>query len=98
MEKQFKKVKTHGLPRQVIEEQRSYQNMQCVIIKKSKFFRKQEASGLLSKLRTSILLSNAPILRDVLFQEVLETAFKIDKMVNKSLLTGDNLMPEKHLK
>ena len=32
MEKQFKKVKTHGLPRQVTEEQRSYQNMQCVII------------------------------------------------------------------
>lgn len=67
MEKQFKKVKTHDLPRQVTEEQRSYQNMQCVIIKKSKFFRKQEASGLLSNLRTSILLSNAPILRDVLF-------------------------------
>ena len=41
----------------------------CVICgsKKSKFIKKQEAKGLLSKLRLKTPLSNLPILGDILF-------------------------------
>ena len=61
--------------------------------KKSKFIKKQEASGLLSKLGIKIPLSKIPILGDVLF-----SMYKMNEIVNKFLLAGDKFMPEMHLR
>ena len=61
--------------------------------KKSKFIKKQEASGLLSKLGIETPLSKIPILGDVLFY-----MYKMNEIVNTFLLAGDKLMPEMHLR
>ena len=54
--------------------------------KKSKFIKKQEASGLLSKLGIKTPLSKIPILGNVLFY-----MYKMNEIVNKFLLARDNL-------
>ena len=41
--------------------------MQCVVVKKSRFIKKQEAKGLLSKLSIKAAFSKLPILGDILF-------------------------------
>ena len=41
--------------------------IQCVIVKESRLIKKQEASGLLRKLRTKIPLSKTPFVDDILF-------------------------------
>ena len=41
-------IKPRGLQRQIKENQCFYQNLQCVILKKKRFIKMQEASGLLS--------------------------------------------------
>ena len=44
-----------------------YQNVQYVIIKKSRFIKNQEVKGLLSNLGIRTPLSKVPILGDILF-------------------------------
>ena len=61
--------------------------------KKSKFVKKQEASGLLSKLGIKTALSKIPILGDVLFY-----IYKMNEIVHKFLLAGEKFMPEMHLR
>ena len=61
--------------------------------KKSQFIKKQEASGLLSKLSIKTRLSKIPILGDVLFY-----ISKMNEIVNIFLLSGDRFMPEMHLR
>ena len=62
--------------------------------KKSKFIKKQEAKGLLSKLGIKTPFSKLPILGDILFW----MHIKMNEIVNQFLLVGDKLMPEMHLK
>ena len=62
--------------------------------KKSKFLKKQEAKGLLSNL-TGIkipILSDLPILNVILYN------YKMDAIINKFSLAGDEFMPEMHLR
>ena len=61
--------------------------------KKSRFIKKKEAKGLLSKLGPKTPLSKIPVLGDILFQE-----HKMNEIVNNFLLTGDKHKPEMHLK
>ena len=49
------------------EEEYFYQNVQCVIVKKSKFIKEQEASGILSSLGIKTPLSKIPLLVLLLF-------------------------------
>ena len=44
-----------------------YQNVQYVVVKKSRFIKDQEAKGLLSNLGVRTPLSKVPILGDILF-------------------------------
>ena len=68
--------------------------------KKSKFFKGQEASGLLSSLETTTLLSKIPLACPLLFQryQQVSTRYKMNQRVNKFLLVGDNFMPDMHLR
>ena len=82
-----------------------YQNVQYVIVKKSKFINQQEAKGLLSKWGIKTLLSKIPILDDILFwmHTCLKTLgterrIKMNEIVNKYLLVGDKFMPENAFK
>ena len=50
-----------------VVKQRYYQSVLYVVLKKSKFIKKQEAKGLLSNLGIRTPLSKIPLLRDVLF-------------------------------
>ena len=59
--------------------------------KKSKFIKKQEASGLLSTLRLKKPLSNISGL-DILFQK-----YKINEVMNSFLLERDKFMPKMNL-
>ena len=52
---------------QVTVEQWYYQNVQYVVVKKSRFIKNQEAKGLLRKLGVRMPLRKGPILRDILF-------------------------------
>ena len=61
-------------------------------IKKSRFVREQEAKALLSNLGIKRPLSKIPLLN------VLLLSVKMNEIVNKLLLVGDNFMPEIHLK
>ena len=61
--------------------------------KKSRFIKKQEASGILSNLGLKTPLNKISLLGDVLFQN-----YKMNEIVNKFLLAGDKFMPEMHLK
>ena len=62
--------------------------------KKSKFIKKQDAKGLLSKLGIKTPLTKIPLLGDILFWGNI----KMNKIVNKFLLVGDKFMPEMHLR
>ena len=62
--------------------------------KKSKFIKKQDAKGLLSKLGIKTPLGKIPILGGILFQ----MNIIMNEIVNKFLLAGDKFMPEKHLR
>ena len=61
--------------------------------KKSRFIKKEEAKGLLSNLSIKTLLSKIPVLRDILF-----LLYKMNNIINKSILAGDQFMPEMHLR
>ena len=73
--------------------------MHCVIVKKSKFIKEQEASGLLNSLGIKTPLNKIPLLVSVRFcvQQV-NTRYKMNEIVNKFLLAGDKFMPEMHLR
>ena len=61
--------------------------------KKSRFIKKQGASGILINLGLKTPLSKIPLLGDILFQN-----YKMKKIVNKFLLAEDKFMPEMHLR
>ena len=58
--------------------------------KKSRFIKNQEAKGLLNNLGLRTPLSKVPLLGHILFEE-----YKMNEIVDKSLLAGDKFM---HLK
>ena len=62
-------------------------------IKKSRFVKEQEAKVLLSNLGIKAPLIKIPLL-NVLFQ----MRIKMNEIINKFLLEGDEFMPEMHLK
>ena len=62
-------------------------------IKKSRFVKEQEAKVLLSNLGIKTPLIKIPLL-NVLFQ----MRIKMNEIINKFLLEGDEFMPEMHLK
>ena len=68
--------------------------------KKSRFLKEQEARGLLSSLGIRAPLSQIPFVGPVLFNSIkqVNTRYKMNKIMNKFLLTGDKLMPEMHLR
>ena len=74
--------------------------MQCVIAKKSKFIKQQEASRLLSNLGIKIPLSKIPLVGPLLFNIVkqVNTRYKINELVNKFLLARDKYIPRMHLR
>ena len=57
--------------------------------KKSRFIENQEAKGLLSNLGLRTSLIKVPILGDILLRR-----YKMNEMLNKFLLAGNNFMPE----
>ena len=59
------------------------------------FIKNQDASWLLSNLEIGIPLSNIPLIGDILYQGSYSVLIIFD---NKVLLTGDNFMPELHLR
>ena len=63
----------------------------CVVCgsKKSRFFKAQEASGLLSSLGIRTQLSQIPLVGHLLFQR-----YKKNRIINKFILAGDRFMPE----
>lgn len=67
--------------------------MQCAILKKSRFIKKQEASGLLSSLGLKTPLIKVLPLGDIYFWW-----YKRNKIINKFLLPGNMLIPEMHLR
>ena len=54
--------------------------------------KEQEVTGLLTNLVLKTPLNKIPLLGDILFQ------YKMNKIINKFLLVGDNFMPEMQLK
>ena len=60
-------------------------------IKKSRFLKEQEAKGLLSNLGIKTPLSKIPLL-NILFK-----CKKMNEIINRFLLVGDEFMPEMHL-
>ena len=59
------------MQRQKEEKQCFYQNVQCVILKKSIFIKEQEASGLLSSLGIKILIqSEIPMVKVILVLKI----------------------------
>ena len=71
--------------------------------KKTKFIKKQEASGILSSVGMRAPLNEIPVLGDIFFEcnsvgcNYSEN-YKINDIINKFLLAGDKFMPEMHLK
>ena len=61
--------------------------------KKSRFIKKQEASGILSNLGLKTPLSKIALLGGILFKN-----YKLNKTVNKLLLATDKFMSKIHLK
>ena len=61
-------------------------------VKKSRFMKEQEVKGLFTNLGLKTPLNKIPLLGDILFQ------YKMNKIINKFLLVGDNFMPEMQLK
>ena len=67
--------------------------------KMSRFIKKQEAKGLLSKLGIKTPLSKIPILSDILFwMQFHWMCIKMNEIVIKFLLASDKFKPEMHLK
>ena len=71
--------------------------------KKSRFIKKQEASGLLSKLGIKTPLSNIPLIGDILhwricFALIIFGMISLKWIKFKILLTGGKFMPELHLR
>ena len=62
-------------------------------IKKSRFIKKQEVSGLLSSLGQKTSLCKVPLLGEILFQR-----YKTHEIINKFLLRGDQFMSVMHLR
>ena len=62
-------------------------------IKKCRFVEEKEAKELLNSLGVKTQLSKIPLFGDTIFG-----VYKMNKIVNKILLTGDKFMPEMHLK
>ena len=58
-----------------------YQNVQYVLVKKSRFIKQQAAKEILSSLGLKKSLSKVPLLGDTLIQ-----LYKMNEMVNKFLL------------
>ena len=58
-----------------------------------RFFKQQEASGLLSSLGIRTPLSQIPLVDPFLFQR-----YKMNEMINNFLVAGDTFMPLMHLK
>ena len=73
--------------------------MHHVIVKKSKFIKEQEASGLLNSSGIKTPLNKIPLLVSVRFcvQQV-NTRSKMNEIVNKFLLAGEKCMLEMHLR
>ena len=71
-----------------------------VVCDSKKFMKKQEASGLLSSLGIKTPLIKIPLLGTLLFwrSQQVNTRYKMNEIVNKFLLTGDQFMPEMHLR
>ena len=69
--------------------------LKCAVCdsKKSKLIKQQEASELLSSLGIKTLLNKIPLLGSLLFQE-----YKMNEIVNKFLLAGDEFILEMHLR
>ena len=67
--------------------------MLCVKLKKSRFMKEQEAKRLLSNFGIKAPLKKIPLLADICFE-----CIKMNKIVHKCLLRGDEFMPEMHLK
>ena len=65
--RKIQKVKTWVLERQKEKNWCFYQNVYCVAVKKSRFIKKQETSGLLSSLRIKSPLRQIPLVDPVLF-------------------------------
>ena len=61
--------------------QRYYQNVQYVVVKKSRFIKQQAVKETLSSLGLKKSLSKVPLLGDTLIQ-----LYKMNEMVNKFLL------------
>ena len=61
--------------------------------KKSRFSKAKKASGLLSSLGTKTPFSKIDLVGPLLFER-----YKMNEIVNKILLVGDNFMPEMHLR
>ena len=61
--------------------------------KELKFIKKQEASGLLKGLGRKTPLSKTPLVGPLLFKE-----YKINRIVNRFLLSGDTFLPDTHLR
>ena len=72
----------------------------CAVRDIEKFIKQQEAIGLLSNLVTKTLLSKIPLVGSILFQRYYQanTRYKTNKIVNKFLLSGDEFLPEMHLR
>ena len=68
--------------------------------KKSKFIKEQETSGLLSSSGIKTTLSKIPLLGPFCFHIIkqVNTRNKMNKILNKFLLSGDKFMPEMHLR
>ena len=60
--------------------------------KKSRFIKNEETKGLLSNLGVRTQLSKVPILGDILM------CIKMNEIINKFVLAGENCMPQMHLK
>ena len=61
--------------------------------KKSRFIKQQEVSRLLSTLPLKTSSSKVSLLSDILYKR-----YKMNEMINKSLLAGNTFMIEIHLK
>ena len=74
--------------------------MKCVIVKKMKFIKEQESSGLLSSFRTKYIQIKFLCLVLFCFKSIqqVKTRYKMNEIVNRFLLVGDKFMPEMPLR
>ena len=93
----FEKKKTENKKQQVVKTKngRIMTLTKCAVRdrKELKLIKKQETSGLLRSLGRKTPLSKTPLVGPLLFKE-----YKINRIVNKFLLSGDILWPDTHLR